>query len=74
MLVTHNPQLVVNLDVDNVIFIGKDDKTNETFIKYGALEYKNSNDTTNILDIVVDNMEGGRELLEERYKKYGTTN
>ena len=74
LLVTHNPQLVVNLDVDNVIFIGKDDKTNETFIKYGALEYKNSNDTTNILDIVVDNMEGGRELLEERYKKYGTTN
>ena len=70
LLVTHNPQLVVNLDVDNVIFIGKDDETNETYIKYGALEYKDSYNNTNILDIVVNNMEGGMESLKERYKKY----
>ena len=26
IIVTHNPQFIVNLDVDNVVFLGKDEK------------------------------------------------
>ena len=74
LLITHNPQLVVNLDVDNVIFMNKDDKTGEISIKYGALEYKNAEDNTDILDIIVKNLEGGLNALKERYNKYEKNN
>lgn len=70
LLITHNPQFIVNLDVDNVIFIKKDDKTNKISIESGALEYKD--DKTDILKIVADNIEGGIDSLKERYKKYGS--
>lgn len=71
IFVTHNPQLVVNLDVDNVIFLSKE-KNGKLSFKYGAIEYKDNQ--TNVLDIIVDNMEGGRDALKERYKKYGNNN
>ena len=74
ILITHNPQLVVNLDVDNVIFISKDDETGAMSIKYGALEYKNVEDKTNILDIIVNNLEGGLLALKERYNRYEKNN
>ena len=74
ILITHNPQLVVNLDVDNVIFIDKNNKTGEISIKYGALEYKNTEDKTNILDIIVNNLEGGMLALKERYNRYEKNN
>lgn len=72
LLITHNPQFIVNLDVDNVIFIKKDDKTNKISIESGALEYKD--DKTDILKIVADNIEGGIDSLKERYKKYEKNN
>lgn len=71
IMITHNPQFVVNLDVDNVIFL---DKNQEDKIKIynGALEYKDS--STDILKIVADNIEGGIDSLKERYKKYDKNN
>lgn len=72
LLVTHNPQFIVNLDVDNVIFIKKDDKNNKISIENGALEYKD--EKTDILKIVADNIEGGIDSLKERYKKYDKNN
>lgn len=66
ILVTHNPQFVVNLDVDNVIFIHK---TNEKIeMINGALEYKN--DFLDILQIVSDNLDGGMESIKKRWKRY----
>ncbi len=67
IIATHNPQFIVNLDVDNVIFIGKDEK-DQLQIWSGALEYKDNN--YNILDIISTNIEGGLDTLKRRWKRY----
>ncbi|MBP5529827.1 MAG: hypothetical protein J6X80_07235 [Lachnospiraceae bacterium] len=66
LMVTHRPQFIVNLDVDNVIFIGKKDE--KIFIRSGALEYKD--DEYSILDIISENIEGGLDTLKRRWKRY----
>lgn len=69
ILVTHNPQFVVNLDVDNVIFIKKGEEGIE--IINGALEYKDKNDSEkDILNIVADNLDGGTNSIKKRWKRY----
>lgn len=68
IIVTHNPILVVNLDVDNVIYINKDKFDNMT-VKNGCLEYSCSN--YSIIKEVAENMDGGIELVERRFKLYG---
>nr|MCR5483418.1 ATP-binding protein [Bacilli bacterium] len=67
IMITHNPQFIVNLDVDNVIFLGKDDNGN-IYIQSGALEY--ADDIYDVLDIVANNIEGGIESINERWKRY----
>lgn len=67
IIVTHNPLLVVNLDVDNVIHLTKTNNTIE--IKNGALEYENEN--YSILDLVKENLDGGYDAIERRLKAYG---
>lgn len=60
IMVTHNPQFIVNLDVDNVIFLSK---TNDRFcIQSGALEYED--EEYNILKIVAENIEGGLQTIQ----------
>lgn len=66
IIVTHNPQFIVNLDVDNVIFIGKEN--DKIYIQSGALEYKDTD--YNILDIISDHIEGGLDTLRRRWKRY----
>lgn len=66
LMVTHRPQFIVNLDVDNVIFIGKDNE--KLFVQSGALEYRDEN--YNILDIISENIEGGLDTLRRRWKRY----
>ena len=66
LMVTHRPQFIVNLDVDNVIFIGKDN--DKIYIQSGALEYRDAD--YNILDIISDNIEGGLDTLRRRWKRY----
>lgn len=66
IIVTHNPQFIVNLDVDNVIYIGMD--KGEFFVKSGALEYKD--DDYSILDIISNHIEGGLDTLRRRWKRY----
>lgn len=66
IIVTHNPQFIVNLDVDNVIFIGK--KNDRIYIQSGALEYKDED--YSILDIISDHIEGGLDTLRRRWKRY----
>lgn len=66
ILVTHNPQFIINLDVDNVIFLGvKDDKL---IVQSGALEY--SDEDYNILHIVAENIDGGIDTINKRWKRY----
>ena len=67
IIITHNPQFIVNLDVDNVIFIGKDEN-DKIYIQNGALEYCNND--YDILKIVADNIEGGIDSINERWKRY----
>lgn len=63
ILVTHNPLLVVNLDVDNVIRLeNKDGAINAVS---GCLEYGD------ILADVADIMDGGKKAIERRIKVYG---
>ncbi len=66
IIVTHNPQFIVNLDVDNVIYIGKTD--DGIYVQSGALEYKDAE--YNILDIISTHIEGGLETLRRRWKRY----
>lgn len=65
IFVTHNPLLVVNLDVDNVINITKNRK-NVLNITSGCLE------DGDVLKIVSDNLDGGKDAVERRLKVYGT--
>lgn len=69
ILITHNPQFIVNLDVDNVVFIKRSGETVE--IKSGALEY--DGDGYRILDLVADNVEGGLDTIRRRMKRYEKT-
>lgn len=66
IMVTHNPQFIVNLDVDNVIFLSKEE--NEFIIQSGALEYED--EECNILKIVADNIDGGLQTIQGRMKRY----
>lgn len=66
LMVTHRPQFIVNLDVDNVIFIGKE--YDKIYIQSGALEYRDAD--YNILDIISDHIEGGLDTLRRRWKRY----
>lgn len=67
ILVTHNPQFIVNLDVDNVIYLGKNED-NEIIVQSGALEY--FNEEYDMLKIVADNIDGGISSINERWKRY----
>lgn len=66
IMVTHNPQFIVNLDVDNVIFLSKE---KEVMIQSGALEYED--DEYSILKIVADNIDGGIYTIQQRVMKMG---
>jgi hypothetical protein len=68
-IVTHNPQLVVNLDADNVIVLNKDEKQ----IKYywGPLEFRAKDFT--ILDLVASTLDGGTDVIKKRWKRYAKT-
>lgn len=67
ILVTHNPVLVVNLDVDNVILLNKNYR-NVIEVKNGCLEY--TNDDYSIIQEVAKNMDGGIETVEKRFRLY----
>ena len=68
IIATHNPLLVVNLDVDNVICLNKNYK-NEITVKDGCLEYNCKE--YKIIDEVADIMDGGKEAIERRFRLYG---
>ncbi|MEG1301085.1 MAG: hypothetical protein RSC93_10305 [Erysipelotrichaceae bacterium] len=68
-MITHNPQFIINLDVDNVIFIGKNEKDDTLYVQSGALEYESHE--YSILSIVSENIEGGIDALRKRWKRYG---
>ena len=69
ILITHNPQFVVNLDADNVIAIKKEGGQPLKFFS-GALEYEC--DEYGILDIVANTVEGGADVVRKRLKRYGS--
>lgn len=66
IMVTHNPQFIVNLDVDNVIYIGKNEK--EVFLQSGALEYED--EEYSILKLIAENIDGGLQTIQKRVKRY----
>ena len=69
IIVTHNPQLVVNLDADNIIVIKKEDKEINFFS--GPLEYVM--DDISILDLVAKTLDGGADVIKKRWKRYDKT-
>ena len=70
IMVTHNPLLVVNQDVDHVLFVRKNgDKIS---VISGCLEYEHED--INILDLIAKNMDGGKDSIEKRLKVYGKEN
>lgn len=69
IMITHNPQFIVNLDVDNLIFLSK--KNGVLNVQSGALEYTCTD--YNILDIVAQNIDGGLDSIRKRWKRYEKT-
>ena len=69
IMVTHNPQFVVNLDVDNLIFLSN--ANGKLTIQSGALEY--ACPEYSILDIVANNIDGGLDSIKKRWKRYEKT-
>lgn len=69
ILVTHNPLLVVNQDVDNVIVL-KANTAGVMNVSFGCLE---SQDNGSILGDIAEIMDGGKEAIQKRMKVYGTT-
>lgn len=69
IIVTHNPQLVVNLDADNVIVIKKDNKDINFYS--GPLEFRNTEYA--ILDLVANTLDGGAAVIRKRWKRYDKT-
>ncbi len=65
IIVTHNPLLVVNLDVDNVIHLNK--VNDKICVTAGCLE----DEENRILYLVSTTMDGGKEMIEKRLKIYG---
>lgn len=70
IIVTHNPQFIVNLDIDNLIFIHK--ANGKLQIQSGALEYVCPE--YSVLEIVADNIDGGLESIQKRWKRYEKVN
>lgn len=71
IIVTHNPQFVVNLDVDNVIFLSKvqiDNTTDQIMVYSGALEFEC--DEYSILSVIEENLDGGLETIKKRWRRY----
>ncbi|MEF9892230.1 MAG: ATP-binding cassette domain-containing protein [Anaerorhabdus sp.] len=64
IIVTHNPLLIINLDVDNVIQVEL--LNNKIYCKSGCLE----DESSEILKYIAENMDGGKESIERRYKLY----
>lgn len=62
IFVTHNPLLVINLDVDNVIYLKRQGDKIEC--KSGCLE------SESIIEYVEENLDGGKEALKKRLKVY----
>lgn len=69
-MVSHNPQFIVNLDVDNLIFLSKSEDS--LVVQSGALEYVCPE--YSILDIVAQNIDGGLDSIRKRWKRYEKTN
>lgn len=72
ILITHNPQFVVNLDVDNVICLTKNNK-GQLIIKSGALEFVDKDNDIDILNSVAQSLDGGIESIQKRWKRYEKT-
>lgn len=66
IMVTHNPQFIVNLDVDNIIYISKEG--GDFKVQSGALEFVC--EEYNVLDIVANNIDGGLDSIKKRWKRY----
>ena len=69
IFVTHNPELVVNLDVDNVIVL-KSDNNDRVNIFNGALEFEDKVNNVVILDEIATLLDGGAEVIRKRWKRY----
>ncbi len=70
IIVTHNPQFIVNLDVDNLIYLSR--KSGKFLIQSGALEYECAE--YSIIDIVANSIDGGLESIQKRWKRYEKAN
>ena len=69
IMVSHNPQFIVNLDVDNLIFLSK--RAGRLEVQSGALEY--TCPEYSVLDIVAQNIDGGLDSIKKRWKRYEKT-
>lgn len=58
---------MVNQDVEQVIYVEK--TNNKINITSGCLEFEDDN--INMLELIAENMDGGKDSIEKRLKVYG---
>lgn len=68
LFVTHKPELVVNLDVDNVVVLKEEE--GKLSVVSGALEFESKKNKINILNEVALILDGGIETIRRRWKRY----
>ena len=64
IVATHDPNLVINADSENVIICNQESE-NKFSYSYGALEYGDN------IEKIADILDGGKEAIERRLLKYG---
>lgn len=67
IIVTHNPNLVVNTDVEQVIIAHYSKSNTSGYINYESGSLENDNIKNKVCKI----LEGGKEAFQQREKKYG---
>ena len=68
ILATHDSNIVVNGDAENVIYASKKNKKTKISYDYGSLEYEDEN--INIQKLICDTLEGGEQAFINRAYKY----
>ena len=73
IFVTHNPLLVVNQDVDNVICVkgNRVKRENETYNEISIVSGCLEDEESDILGIIAQQMDGGRDAIRRRLDAYG---
>ncbi len=73
IMVTHSPQLVINCNAENIIYMQGDSFSSEEIVQSPLEGIVDINgDKELMIKHVADILDGGKEILSKRLNKFGT--